>query len=298
MLFLILSVLSSTILGLLFKFFPKYGINTFQAIVVNYFICVICGTLVLGELPLSIDTFNEDWFPQASLLGILFISGFYTVGMTVLLYGLTIAQVLQKMTLIISVPFAILMFKEAAAPTKVIGIIIALAAVVLSNWPQKNKEGEDSKISQELPFSKAVLWFFPLYAFVASAGIECGIQYVEHSYLAGSDASAAKFSSTIFASAGLLGTLVIVYLMIFKKTKLEFKNILAGVLLGIPNYFSIYFLIKAFGYWDKSIVLPVNNISIVGLSALLGLLMFKEKLSFMNWLGVALAAIAILLIGL
>lgn len=296
MLFLILSILSSTVLGLIFKFFPKYGINTFQAIVVNYFICVICGTLVLGELPVSFETFNEKWFPQASLLGILFISGFYTVGMTVLLYGLTVAQVLQKMTLIVSVPFAIILFDEAAAATKVIGILIALAAVILSNWPQKNKAKDD--IKDNLPFSKAVFWFFPLYAFVASAGIECGIQYVEHSHLAGSDASAAKFSSTIFASAGLIGTLVIIYLMIFKKAKIELKNIMAGIFLGIPNYFSIYFLIKAFGYWDKSIVLPVNNISIVGLSALFGLVMFKEKLSLINWIGVGLAAVAILLIGL
>ena len=299
MLFLLLSILSSTVLVMIFKFFPKFGIDTFQAIVANYFVCVICGTLVLGRFPFSAETLSEPWLPYASLLGIFFISGFYAVAMTVLFFGLTVASVLQKMTLVISVPYAIIAFSEPATTPKIIGIILALGAVILSNWPSKKEVIEPAveQIKQQKP-SNFLIWFFPIYAFLASGAIECGIQFVEGTILTANSDAAAEFSSGIFASAGILGTLTIVYLLITKKTKLSAKNLLAGVALGIPNYFSIFFLIKSFGWWDKSIVLPINNIAIVGVSALLGVLLFNEKLSKINWIGVGLATFAILLISL
>lgn len=299
MLFLLLSIISSTLLVMVFKFFPKFGIDTFQAIVANYFICVFCGTLVLGRFPFSSETLNAEWLPYASVLGLLFISGFYAVGMTVLFFGLTVASVLQKMSLVISVPYAIIAFSEPATTLKISGVLLALGAVVLSNWPsgvQKTEPGLDNIKKQSSAF---LIWFFPIFAFLSSGGIECGLQFVQNSILDSSGNDSAEFSSGIFASAGILGSLVIFYQMIRGKAKFAWKNLFAGILLGVPNYFSIFFLLKSFDVLgDKSVVLPVNNITIVAVSALLGVLLFKEKLSKINWLGVGLAALAILLIAI
>ncbi len=300
MLFLLLSILSSTLLVMVFKFFPKFGIDTFQAIVANYFICVICGTLVLGRFPFSSETLTAEWLPYASVLGLLFISGFYAVGMTVLFFGLTVASVLQKMSLVISVPYAIIAFSEPATILKISGVLLALGAVVLSNWPsgsiQKIEPGLDNIKKQSSAF---LYWFFPVFAFLASGGIECGLQFVQNSILDSGGNDSAEFSSGIFASAGILGSLVIMYQAVRGKAKFAWKNLIAGILLGVPNYFSIFFLLKSFDVLgDKSVVLPVNNISIVAVSALLGVLLFKEKLSKINWLGVGLAVLAILLIAL
>jgi drug/metabolite transporter (DMT)-like permease len=300
MLFLLLSVLSSTILVMVFKFFPKYGIDTFQAIVANYFICVCCGTLVLGRFPFGAETISAPWLPYASVLGLLFISGFYAVGMTVLFFGLTVASVLQKMSLVISVPFAIIAFSEPASPMKILGVLLALFAVVLSNWP--SKKGEQSKdLDSRIPQNTAayLIWFFPLYAFLVSGAIECGLQYVQNSVIDSSGNDSAEFSSGIFASAAIIGTSVVLFQAIRGKQKFAFKNLVAGIFLGVPNYFSIYFLLKAFDILgDKSVVLPVNNITIVAISALLGVLIFNEKLSKLNWVGVALSAIAIAAISI
>lgn len=299
MIFLLLSILSSTLLVMVFKFFPKYGINTFQAIVINYFICVICGSLVLGYFPFNAETLNAPWLPYASGLGLLFISGFYAVGMTVLFFGLTVASVLQKMSLVVSVPFAIIAFSEPATPLKIFGVILALAAVVLSNWPSRKQKQEGAVDSLKKNLSIFLIWFFPIYAFLTSGAIECGLQFVENSLIDSSGNDAAEFSSGIFASAGIAGTVVIIYQVAVGKMKFALKNLWAGIFLGVPNYFSIFFLLKAFDLLgDKSVVLPVNNITIVVLSAILGLLLFKEKLSKLNWAGVGLAALAIILISL
>ena len=298
MLFLILSVLSSTILVMVFKFFPKYGINTFQAIVANYFVCILCGTVVLGRFPFNAETLSAPWLPYATGLGLLFISGFYAVGMTVLFFGLTVASVLQKMSLVISVPFAIIAFSEPATPMKIAGVLLALGAVVLSNWPSKKPNSQTIDLDKP-SLSAFFVWFFPLYAFLVSGAIECGLQYVQNSLIDSSGNDSAEFSSGIFASAAIIGSIVVLFQSFRAKQKFELKNLLAGILLGVPNYFSIYFLLKAFDVLgDKSVVLPVNNIAIVAISALLGVLLFSEKLSKINWVGVALSAIAIAAISI
>ena len=289
MFFLLLSILSSTILVMIFKFFPQFKINTFQAIVVNYIVCVLCGSLVLGRFPFDSLVILEEWFYPALILGFLFISGFYAVGMTVMHFGLTIASVLQKMSILISVPFAIYWLKEGTDTTKMIGMVLALAAVILTNWQDQKKEKIESG-------SQLWLWFFPAYAFLVSGAIECILQ-LTHMYFIHSAEDDAEFSSGLFASAGLIGLTILTIQILLGKQSLDMKSVGAGIALGIPNFFSIYFLLKTFQFWDKSIAIPLNNVSIVIVSALLGYFLFKEKLSNINALGVLIAIVSILLIS-
>ena len=77
-----------------------------------------------------------------------------------------------------------------------------------------------------------------------------------------------------------------------------FKNIIAGIVLGIPNYFTIVFLIKAMqtSGFESSTLFTINNVSVVVVSTLVGLLLFKEKFSLKNKIGVILAIIGIVLV--
>ena len=108
------------------------------------------------------------------------------------------------------------------------------------------------------------------------------------------------FSATIFASAGILGLLSVIIIVIRGKLKLQLKNIVAGICLGVPNYFSIYFLVKALrtGLLDSSGIFTVNNVAIVMLSTLIGILLFTERLQKKNWIGITFAILSILLIAL
>jgi uncharacterized membrane protein len=75
--------------------------------------------------------------------------------------------------------------------------------------------------------------------------------------------------------------------------------VIAGICIGIPNYFSIWCLVHFLqdSPWETSASLPVNNMGIVLFSTLVAALLFKEKLSNINWTGIALSAIAIYLIA-
>ena len=85
-----------------------------------------------------------------------------------------------------------------------------------------------------------------------------------------------------------------------RKTRVpRWKNILAGIALGIPNYGSIYFLIKALDMHnlESSVIFPVNNVGIVALSVVCARILFNENLSLKNIVGVILAIISIALMN-
>jgi uncharacterized membrane protein len=79
----------------------------------------------------------------------------------------------------------------------------------------------------------------------------------------------------------------------------EKKSIIAGVALGIPNYFSIFFILSAIASFPNksALVFGINNIGIVLISTILSVLIFKEKLSFGNKVGLVLAIISIAIIA-
>lgn len=93
---------------------------------------------------------------------------------------------------------------------------------------------------------------------------------------------------------------VVAYEMIFKKVTLNIHNILFGGLVGIFNFGNILFYLKAHQEFSKnpSTVFAGMNMGVIIIGSLVGVLIFKEKLSKMNFIGLFLALIAIVLIVL
>jgi multidrug transporter EmrE-like cation transporter len=100
--------------------------------------------------------------------------------------------------------------------------------------------------------------------------------------------------------AALTGTIIFIVRFIRKNIFIRVKDIIAGIALGIPNYFSIYFLIEALRHptIDSSIVFVINNVSTVLLSTLLGILLFKEHLVRKNKIGIIIAVVSIILVAI
>ena len=81
---------------------------------------------------------------------------------------------------------------------------------------------------------------------------------------------------------------------------MNIKSIVGGLFLGIPNYYSMYFLIKALQSknLESATVFTLINIGIILLTTFFGILLFKEKLLKQNYFGIALAIIAVILVTL
>ena len=284
---IILSILLITYLGVAFSIFPKYSIHTFQAIVINYWTCVVTGIIVSGVTPSILGKYSAtNEFSYAVLIGSIFIFGFYLMAKTIEVFGLSLAIVTQRMTLLVSTIFAILYFGEAISIIKIIGIFLAILALILTNYVAKK-----DRVSFQW---KSVL--FPISVFILVATGDSILMYVERSIL--SESGDPRFVISVFGIAASVGTLFLGMHFMHKKIFFDLKSIIAGIILGIPNYFSLYFTMRALGSgYESSVVFPIINIAVIVLSAIIGLFVFKNKLSKVNQIGVLIAVLSIIAIS-
>lgn len=285
MIYLLLSIASSSLIFIIFKLFARFKINTLQAIVVNYFVAFSTGVFTYQGTTTVQEVTASGWFLGALALGFVFITVFNLMAITTQKSGLSVVSVATKMSVIIPISFGILYYNESAGFLKIIGIILALVAVYLASVKEKSILSKDSLL-------------LPFLILIGSGIIDVSIKYLEQAHVKEGDAGI--FSATIFLTAGILGILLIAYHIFKGTTAFSFKNIIAGVLLGVPNYFSIYFLVKALriNNLDSSTIFTLNNVSIVIVSTVLGILLFKERLLLKNWIGITLAIISIVLVTL
>jgi len=136
--------------------------------------------------------------------------------------------------------------------------------------------------------------WLPILLFIAVGTNDSMFKIAEHFYIGG---DFVVFLATAFGVALLLGLIVLLAKRIESKEKFAFKNIVAGVILGLLNWFSTLYFLKGLDIFDVSVFVPLYNIGVVALSAIIGFLVFNEKLTRLNWIGILLALIAIFLIA-
>lgn len=286
MMYLLLSIFCSTLILVIFRLFKKYGVNTFQAIVLNYVIAFIVGFSLYGESwDLKFVYEENNWIPFALVIGALFISLFLLMGKSSQENGIGITSVTVKMSLAIPVLMAIIIYNEAVYATKVLGIVLALIGVFLITYQKKQTAGRDYR---------SILFLIIL--FLGSGLLDTLLNYVEKRALG--DLSPALFSAIGFGIAGAFGLVILSVALVLKKQKLRWKNMIAGIVLGIPNFFSIYFLIMAIRQpMEDSITYAMNNVGIVMASYVVGILFFKEATTTLKIVGGIVSVTAILLLA-
>lgn len=293
MLYLSLAVACSALLGFIFKLFPRFGIDGFQAIVFNYFVCVLCGWLHLGNFPINAGNTGKPWFPYALVLGLVFISGFNCAALTVRYFGVTVSQIMQRMSILMTVPFAILVYKESGDWSKIAGFMLALGSIIFVNWPSQtgNSDGRAEKQT-----GRSFWLWIPFLTWLLAGVIEILFIRVQKEGLA--DTGDPVFICNVFGTAGVIGFLFAVAGWLQRRLVFSWRNVFAGIVLGIPNYGSMLFLLMALGSGlEGSFVFPVVNVAIIFVTTIGAVWLFQERLSRINWLGIALALAAIGLIS-
>jgi drug/metabolite transporter (DMT)-like permease len=292
MIYLAGSIVFTSWLTLSFKLVERWKIDTFQAIVFNYVACVITGSMVHGGFLNYADVAVQPWFGWACLMGTVFISLFNVIGFTTQKIGVAVASVANKLSLVIPFVFSVILYNEKATALKIAGIIVALIAVVLTCYPRNKNE-----TVQRSAKSGVWLYLLPVILFVGSGLLDTMIKYVEQGYL--HDENKDEYLITAFSVAACLGVIVLLFQYITRRKTFSFKAVLAGIMIGVPNYFSIWCLLQVLKQYsnNSSAIIPINNMGIVLFSAVVAWLLFKERLSGINWAGILLAIGAIALVA-
>ncbi len=288
MVYLLGSIVLTSWLTLSFKIIERIKVGRLQAIVFNYIFCVLTGCLVNGHVPAYSENLNKEWFPWACIMGTIFISLFNIIAFAAQRIGVAVTSVANKLSLVVPFIFSIYLYNEHATWLKVVGICIALLAVILTCLPAQADQKQTSH---------KWLYILPILLFFGSGLLDTMIKYVEHSFL--NAANVNDYLITAFTMAAILGIVTWGFLFVLRKEKFNWRGVISGAAIGIPNYFSIWCLMEVLKQYanNSSAIIPINNMGIVLFSALIAWLVFKEKLSIINWVGIILSLGAIALIA-
>lgn len=281
---LVFSILSSSLIFVIFKLFPRFRIDTFQAIVFNYFTAFACGTLLYGHEWKEKAMTIGNWPIYAVISAVLFISLFILMGLSSQRNGVALTSIAVKMSMAMSMLFMIFLYKESLSFLKITGISLAFLGVFLVSFSKSSDSSENRSH-----------WML-LVLFIGSGFLDFVLNYVqkfELHYL-----SPSLFSAFGFGLAGIIGFSILGVQVAQRKTVFSMRSMLAGVILGIPNYFSIFLLIVSYKStgWNDSTVLAIINVSVVMISAIVGFIAFKENVTAQKIIGLLAAIGAIILL--
>lgn len=298
MLFLCLSILLSVLLLLNFRLFPRYDINTFQAIVFNYPVCFLTGFLLLpAGQTFSID-FSQTWTWLALGLGVGFILTFLLSGASTQRMGITATSLANNLSLVIPVCFSLFIFRVGGKPfdgLNYLGLILAVVAVGLSTYKKESaKTDEGSARSGGLRIGVLL----PVAVFLFYGATNTMINYMNIRYIPSADKTVAV-TLTMVLGAVVAGLLMLVVRVIQGKEIIQPRNLIGAVTLGVPNFLSFYTLLLALSQFggNGAFVYPLYNIGVILVAALLAAVFFHEKLSIANKTGLVMAVLAIGLIS-
>ena len=278
MLFLVLSILCSVIVGVIFKITRKYKGNPTQIVTFNYAIALALCYFTFSPNLDEVDA-SAPWNIYIAI-GVLLPFVLLSLVASIKHMGIVKTDAAQRLSLFIPILAAWLIFKEEFNSYKVIGIIIGFMALLFIL--RKQSANTENK------------WFFPAAVLLGFGVID--ILFKQVALYTSLPYPTSLF--VVFCVALSVAIVISIYEIGIKKVKLEPKNILFGALVGIFNFGNILFYLKAHKAFaeNPSTVFAGMNMGVIVLGSLVGLLFFKEKLSKINFIGIFLALISIVFI--
>ena len=278
MLNLLLAIASSSLVSIVMRTSEKYTKGNHGMLAVNYVICVIMAAFYTGFGNLFPRAENFGFtLGLGACTGVIYLVGLLLVRLNIQKNGVVLTAIFQKLGLLVQLLISIVFFKEQPELIQVVGIILCLAAVILMNF-EKGQTAIGFKLG--------------LFLILLNSGLCDGMSKI-HEEL-GNPALADQFLLYTFGVALIL----CVGLIVAKKESFGWKDIGFGILLGVPNYFSASFLLKALNDLAAVIVFPTFSVATVVVISMTGLLIFKERLSKKQWIGMGMILIALVLLNI
>lgn len=282
MTYLFLSILCSVTVGVLFKLARRYQINLTQAITWNYFFAIILSLICFKP---DFNQINLSSFPKVYwALGFLLPGIFIFLGLSVRNAGLARTDIAQRLSLFISLSAAYFLFNEHFDRYKEVGVVFGFAAIIFTMYRKSDR------------VSSKKSWLYLLLVFLGFGVVDVLFKMVSQN-------TVVPYTTSLFiiyCIAFVLSLIYMAYLVINKKTKLQLVNFFCGCILGIFNFGNILFYLNAHREMSEnpSTVFAAMNMGVIIAGSLIGIFVFREKLSKWNYIGLTLALVSIILITL
>jgi drug/metabolite transporter (DMT)-like permease len=287
MIFLLLAIFGSGLIPVLFRAFDGWRVNLFWAIPINYLTCALVGRLWAGQ---SLDLTrlpSQPWVELALLQGVILAVNFFLLAYTAQRAGVAVAALASRLSVAIPAVLAFLLYGDSLNVVKVVGLAAALMALYLCT-------AADGRLPSDRSLSIKLL---PPLLFLAFGCYFTIIKYAQVHYL--NESTYHPYVMAGFLFAFLTSVIIGAARKLLVVRHFRIGHALAGVLLGAVNYIAVYALIKmlALAGWQSSQLYPVYSVGVVGVSTLLAMILFRERLSRMRAVGLFVGLISVALLN-
>ncbi len=305
MLYLLLAVACSSVIGIIFKISEQRESNRYLVTSMNYLTAVVFSGYMLAHssLPdvtiyLNLGEFigrlvklfqaNTGLLSSAdsvlwsvilgTFTGWIYCTAFIYYQISVRKNGIALSGMFSRLGVLLPMTLSIIVWQEIPTQIQTVGIVLCLFSIVLVNF--NFREGEHFQITGSL----VLLFFF------FGIAIFCNKIFQKYAQLE----LKPLFLFCLFLSALILSlTVSIKYVSVLKK-----EELLVGFLVGVPNLFASYFLILSLDQIKASIAFPVFSAGTIILMTVVAVIFFSEKITPKNGVAIVLTAFALVLINL
>ena len=286
MLLFILAIVTSLAILVSFKIFERLNISTPHAIVINYIVAFALGYLYQ---PYNFQNIlSADWIYLSTISGIILSVSFFIYALSIKYFGISITALSGKMSILIPIIVGFLLLGDSVLVHRIIGIIMIFPALYLLLY-ENDKQAKTNKIKYLI---------FPILLFLFTGSNDSIFKIADTYYLLGNISNVYMFLTNAFAISFVIA---IIFILIQKPSinKNQYlKTSIAGVELGILNWYSTFFFLRVIRLLPISIFIPLYNICFVLLSVLLGRILFKEKFEKNKIIGSIIAILSIVLLSI
>ncbi|KQN38819.1 transporter [Pedobacter sp. Leaf41] len=282
MIYILLSICCSVTVAVLLKLAKRYQINIIQAVTINYFAALIL-CYIFFKPDIIIVNASAPWSIYLSL-AVLLPSVFLLLAASIRNLGIVKTDIAQRLSLFIPILAAYFIFSEDFNQLKIIGLLVGFPAIFLTflrKTVQKENQGN---------------WIYPLMVFIGFGVIDVLFKQIALYNLLPYTTSL----FVVFCLAFIVSLIIVIVLMIIRKIKIQLVNLACGLVLGLFNFGNILFYMKAHKALSNnpSTVFAAMNMGVIVVGSLFGIIIFKEKLTKINYLGIVLALAAVIFITL
>lgn len=276
MLFLILSILSSSLVSVIMRLSNNHVKNNLGMLTVNYIACSVLAGFFCNFFHVIPTTQPLTTLGFGFVNGVLFLAGFVLIQMNIQKNGVVLSSIFQKLGLLVTMVVSVVCYREMPSVSQGAGFLLALAAIFVMNY-QKDGANVGSKGA--------------LFAMLLACGMADAMSKVfAESGPAGQDAQFLfyTFFVAIFLCWGLMAK---------KRQRIGLPELIYGTLIALPNFFATKFLLRSLGSLSAVIVYPVYSIGSILTVTMVGLLLFHERPTKRQYAAIGIILVALVLLN-
>ena len=299
---LALAVVCSVAIGMIFKHTGPQDIDRTAMLTVNYAAAVGVAGLLIGlggrDLGKGLGV-SIELLLLGGGVGALLIAGFYLLSYATDVAGMSLAVGVTRVSVVIPFLASWLVWNEVPSVAQGGGMVLAAVAFFLIAQKHRSPAGGHGGLVSVQEGEAGIDWHaFGVLAltFCSGGAVDLSMKTFEEVY--GAENSRVLFLLLAFGGAFLVGVAIIAVRGLRGHQWCSGRAIGWGLLLGVVNYGSLEFILRAIAELPGPFVFPANNIAIMVLSAVIGVYVWSERLSFTNRVGMGLAVLALVLLRL